>query len=91
VRSFAGKPSTIRGRRSIRTAPTPYLRNALLPDGSPAVKEDVEGICSATRERTFTPDMASNGSRRWKRHRDYPQPASSAPFCHRGWRKCSLL
>jgi hypothetical protein len=37
-----GKASTIRGRRSIRTAPTPYLRNTLLADGSPAVKEDVE-------------------------------------------------
>jgi len=37
-----GKASTIPGRRSIRTAPTPYLRNTLPPDGSPAVKEDVE-------------------------------------------------
>src|SRR3954452_16401478 len=44
VRSSAGKTSTIRGRRSIRTATRrpPILRNALLPDGSPAVKEDVE-------------------------------------------------
>jgi hypothetical protein len=26
------------------------VRNSLLPDGSPAVKQDVEGICSAGKE-----------------------------------------
>jgi hypothetical protein len=36
---------------------TSYVRNALLPDGSPAVKQDVEGICSAMRERMFTPGI----------------------------------
>src|SRR5260370_39934256 len=44
VRSFAGKTSTIRGSRSIRTATRrpPILHNTLLPDGSSAGKEDVE-------------------------------------------------
>jgi hypothetical protein len=49
---------------SHRHTASSYLRNALLPDGSPAVKEDMEGICSARRETMFTPGMASNGSKR---------------------------
>jgi hypothetical protein len=31
----------------------------VLPDGSPAAKEIMEVICSARRERTFTPGIAS--------------------------------
>jgi hypothetical protein len=55
---FAGKPA--RSEEVVLFAPS---RNSVLPDGSPAAKEIVEAICSARRERTFTPGMASNGSR----------------------------
>jgi hypothetical protein len=65
VRNFAGERArSEKGVPFLRHAATFYLRNALLPDGSLAVKEDVEGICSARRETMFTPDTASNGSRR---------------------------
>jgi hypothetical protein len=59
---FAGKPA--RSEEVVLFAPP---RNSVLPDDSPAAKEIVEAICSARRDRTFTPGMASNGSRRWRR------------------------
>jgi hypothetical protein len=56
VRRFADKPA--RSEEVVLFAPS---RNSVLPDGSLAAKEIFEAICSARRERTFTPGMASNG------------------------------
>jgi hypothetical protein len=56
VRRFADKPA--RSEEVVLFAPS---RNSVLPDGSLAAKEIFEAICSARRERTFTPGTASKG------------------------------
>jgi hypothetical protein len=49
----------------------------------------VEAICSARRERTFTPGMASSGSRRWKRGSISSPTRLKGHFCLERWRSAA--
>jgi hypothetical protein len=70
-------------------AATSYLRNTLLPDGLPAVKEDVERYLLGHAGK----DVHAGYSEQWIKtlcgDRDHPQPAPSASSCCRRWRSAA--